>query len=64
MLVFYFNKPSTYVCILLNRESSVELSVIMSVEKINMTLNMTLNSTIFNTDIKLNKFFSTSSEMK
>ena len=36
---------------LISRVSSVELSVVLSVEKMSVEKNVTLNSTIFNTDL-------------
>ena len=38
------------------RVSSVELSVVLSVEKMSVEKNVTLNSTIFNTDLLKKKF--------
>ena len=40
-----------FLSVLVNRVSSVELSVELSVVFMSVVFNMTLNSTIFNTDI-------------
>ena len=40
-----------FVVWIMPRVSSVELSVVLSVEKMSVEKNVTLNSTIFNTDL-------------
>ena len=42
---------STSILMAKTRVSSVELSVVLSVEKMSVEKNVTLNSTIFNTDL-------------